>query len=112
MASGSAATSLSGASAVSSGAAVDFTAARRNICMVVIPTGTITGGLVALEGSQDNTNWVYLTSLTPTTGQNSFQSVNEGAFRYGRASILAAITGGGSVTVTIMESDSGMTGLP
>ena len=87
------------------GTTVDFTTAKRNVSVMMIPTGTIDGGTVAIEVSHDGTNWARMLvmhiALRPGNHSHDF---SHGAYRYWRANILAAITGGGSVTATLMEA--------
>lgn len=89
---------------VGAGSAVDFLTAKLNVSMVIVTTGIITGGLVAMEASQDGLNWVSHTVIEPMTGMNHGCDNRNGAYRYWRSSILTAITGGGSVATTFMEA--------
>ena len=86
------------------GATVDFLIAKAQVTSVVVVTGEVTGGLVALEASHDGTNWVFYGSAKPRTGVNQPIVSNVGAFRYWRANVLSAIVGSGSVTATLMEA--------
>lgn len=97
-------TSLTGATAVGAGTTIDFTVAKLNVSMVIIPTGVVTGGLVAMEASQDGTNWVSHTVIEPMQDVNHGCDNRYGAYRYWRANILAEIVGGGSVSATFMEA--------
>lgn len=106
MASTSASITLNGASAMTTGTTANFDMARSQVTAVVIPTGTITGGLVALEASQDNTNWVSVYVFAPVGGRNDYHPMQNVAFRYWRCSIISAITGGGTIKVTLMYSDA------
>lgn len=87
------------------GTTVDFTTAKRNVSVVVLPGGGITGGTVAVEVSHDGINWVQALvmhiALRPGNHSHDF---SHGAYRYWRAAVLADITGGGSVTATFMEA--------
>lgn len=96
-------TSLAGAT-TGNGAAADFEEAKANISMIVIPSGTIALGTVALDVSQDGDDWVQV-GITPTilTGTNASLTVN-GAWRYARGRVGTNITGGGSVSATLMEA--------
>lgn len=104
MASATASASLTNAT-TGDGVTVDFTTAKRNVSVVMIPTGTITDGTVAIEVSHDGTNWaqalVMHIALRPGTHAHDF---SQGAYRYWRASVVRDITGGGSVTATFMEA--------
>lgn len=96
--------SLEAVTAAGAGTAVDFTVAVSTASMMLISTGTITGGVVAVEASHDGANWVKLDGYSPQTGFNQAFYQKGGAFRFWRANVLAAITGGGSVTATFMEA--------
>ena len=96
--------SLTDAKLRGAGTTVDFTTAVARVSMVVIVTGEVTDGVVAMEASQDGTNWVKVEGVAPSTGFNQYAQPARGAFRYWRAHILADITGGGSVTATFMEA--------
>lgn len=103
MASASSVASLTNAT-TGTGATVDFTTAKRNVSVVMLPSGTITGGTVAIEASHDGTNWVQaLTMHIVLRPGNHAHDVSHGAFRYWRANVLADITGG-TVTATFMEA--------
>lgn len=96
--------SLTNASLVTNGATVDFTVPKRNVTTVVVTSGTITGGLVEMQASQDGLNWVSHTVVEPVQGVNYGVDSKYGAYRYWRANVIAAITGGGSVSATFMEA--------
>lgn len=87
------------------GSTIDFLTAKRNVSVMMIPSGTITGGAVAIEVSHDGTNWASMLvmhiALRPGVHSHDF---SHGAYRYWRANVLADITGGGSVTATLMEA--------
>lgn len=87
------------------GTTIDFTTAKRNVSVVMIPTGTITGGAVAIEVSHDGTNWAQMLvmhiALRPGIHSHDF---SHGAYRYWRANVLVDIAGGGSVSATLMEA--------
>lgn len=87
------------------GTTVDFTTAKRNVSVVMLPSGTITRGTVAIEASHDGINWVQtLVMHIALRPGNHAHDLSHGAFRYWRANVLADITGGGSVTTTFMEA--------
>ena len=96
-------TSLSSATS-GNGTTVDFVSAKRNVATVVVVNGTVTGGIVAVQVSHDGTNWVNRDAYLPQTGVNHALEFSGGAYRYWRASILSAVTGGGTVTATFMEA--------
>lgn len=95
---------LTGATGAGAGAAIDFTDAKSRVTMVLVPTGTITSGQVALEASHDNLNWVALYIFDARRTSVQYQTATHGAFRYYRANIIGAIVGGGSVSATLMEA--------
>lgn len=73
--------------------------------MVVIPTGIVTGGQVELEGSQDNLNWVSMNIVTPAGRGPVAVTTQLCAFRYWRARVTMAVTGGGTIKATLMEGE-------
>ena len=87
------------------GAVVDLLDARRNVTAVLSVSGTVTGGLVAVEASQDGVNWVVRHLFALGDGSAQGYDSTSGAYRYWRAGVSRGVTGGGSVTVTFMESD-------
>lgn len=89
---------------VGPGTTVDFLAAKAKVTMVMVLAGTVKGGLVAMEASQDNTNWVMVHVLDAGVAANQYRDNVDGAFRYWRTNVLSTITGGGSVTTTFMEA--------
>lgn len=104
MASATASSSLA-AKTTGAGTVVDFTTAKSQVTMVLVSKGTCTGGVVAVQASQDNSNWVTVHAFSPSTGANYHYSLRHGAFRYWRANVLADVTGGGSVDATFMEGN-------
>lgn len=104
MASTAASTSLSVGGAVANGATVDFTTARKIVTAVIVPSATLPEGTVAIEASQDNTNWVTVRVVDVTGRENYAVHVQGVAFRYWRASVVRALSGG-TVRVTFMEAD-------
>ncbi len=104
MASTSAQTTLSGRTS-GAGTTIDFLDAKAKVSMVVIPSGAVTEGIIAMEASQDNANWVTVYIFDMGASGVQFHSTANGAFRYWRGNVLRAVTGGGSVTATLMEGD-------
>lgn len=97
-------TTLSAASAVSPGTAIDFGGARNNFTLVVVASAGVSAGVVALEVSQDNTNWYRHTGTVTTSAPGVFQTtMSNFAFRYARGAITTTITGG-TVTCTLMAT--------
>lgn len=104
MASTTPATSMNTGSAVAAGATVDFLAAKRSVSAVIIPSANLLEGVVTVEASMDDTNWVILRTVD-VTGRNNYAVNHSGvAFRYWRASIIRAVSGG-TVRVIFMEAD-------
>lgn len=81
----------------------------RSISIQIVPTGTVSSGVVTFEGSNDNTTFVAvplydeaslttnpISTVSPATGVNRFF---EGplSWRYTRARISTVIGGGGSI---------------
>lgn len=97
-------TSLTAAT-TGSGTTIDFGAAKSFISAFILVNGTVTGGTVGINVSLNGTDWArYPTDLVTGalgTGVNAVLSSVAGAFRYARAEVRSAITGGGTVTVTI-----------
>ena len=50
--------SLNLASVTPAGAVADFSTAKRNVSMVMVVNGEVSGGQVAVQASHDNVNWV------------------------------------------------------
>ena len=84
------------------GATVDFGSSKSNISMAILVSGTVTGGTVFLDVSQDGTNWVPFSSLTPVTNTNAKLASSNESWRYARGRIGANITGGATITATLM----------
>lgn len=87
------------------GTTIDFLAAKSRVSLVLIPSGTISSGMVTVEASQDGSNWVTLEYLDPTLGTNQQSSPPNAAFRFWRANLVSPITGGGTVSATLMEAN-------
>lgn len=97
-------TSLSNAT-TGIGTTVDLDVARCHVSMAVVVTGTVLLGAVALDVSQNGTDWVQAGSnLSLASNTNGQVSSVGGAWRYARARVAVNITGGATVTATIMEA--------
>ncbi|HKZ21155.1 MAG TPA: hypothetical protein VJQ57_13725 [Acidimicrobiia bacterium] len=104
MASTEAQVSMNGVSAVGAGTTVDFTTAKRCVTAVVVPSATLSAGIVLIEASQDSVNWV-IEHVIDMSGRSNHSVCSAGvAFRYWRANIARTV-GGGTVRVTFMEAD-------
>lgn len=87
------------------GTVVDFGCAVSNVSLMIVTNGTILAGVVTLDVSQNGSDWVAQASSTAlATSANQKISATGLAVRYARARISTAITGGGSVTCTLMET--------
>lgn len=91
------------ATGTDAGGAVDFGSGRANITLVITTSAGVSAGAVALELSHDNTNWFRRTAVTTNTASTVFQDSAVGAWRYARANVTTAITGG-TVSATLMAS--------
>jgi len=96
---------LTAATAVADGTTVDYTSARSDVSLFIQVNAVVTSGVVALQASQDGTNWVRIASSGAlATGVNQFLTLSGGAFRWFRGSITETVVGGGSVTATLMHA--------
>jgi len=95
-------TTLSAAT-TGTGTAVDFGRAQSNITMAVLVTGTVTGGVVALDVSQDAANWIQFQTNNLATNTNSKIAASSEAWRYARGRVTTNVTGGATVTCTLMS---------
>lgn len=101
-------TSLSNASAVSSGTALDNVVITRMVAVQVTASATLTAGALQVQSSLDGTNWsnvgspiALATDFTAAgTKIYTFTDANNGAAEFWRASITTAVTGG-TITVKI-----------
>ncbi len=94
-----------GTSVTGAGAVLDNGACRTFHQMVVTAAASTTGGVVALDGSMDGTNWVLsFQTLTLTTSGSFASTVGTHPFRYIRANITTQIVGA-TVGVTIGSSN-------
>ena len=70
--------------------------------MTVTATGTPSGGVVALEGSLDGSNYVALGSAVTVSSAGTTQvTVTNALVRFLRGHVTTAISGTGSPTVTV-----------
>ena len=91
------------AATTGNGTFVTFGDAKSNVTLFVQPMGTVTGGVVDLEASHDGTNWVVIASSAAlATGVNQYIALSGGAFLWFRGTVSEDVTGGGSVTATLM----------
>lgn len=91
---------LTAQSATGAGTVADFGSAKQQVTLAVTASAGVSAGAVALEVSQDNTNWFRGTPATQSAP--GVTQVNQGgAWRYARANVTTAITGG-TVSATLM----------
>lgn len=91
------------AATTGNGTTVDFANAKSNVSLFVLVNGNVTGGVVDLQVSQDGTNWARAAFTSAlATGTNQYLSMSGGAFRWFRGIVSDPVTGGGSVTATLM----------
>ena len=95
-------TTLSAVSATGAGTVVDFGSAHEQISLAITASTGVTAGAVALEVSQDNTNWFRSTPVTQSA-PGVTQVTQSGAWRYARANVTTTITGG-TVSATLMAA--------
>jgi len=91
--------SLTNVSATGPGAVLDNTGVRNNHAMVVVSGAGVSGGVVTLQGSQDNVNWFVFTPtvlITVNAANNVFPiaTATLTPVRYLRANITTIISGG------------------
>jgi len=96
------ASTLSAVSATGAGTTVDFGSGKQNITLAIIAGAGVSAGAVALEVSQDGTNWFRSTPVTQSA-PGVTQVTTSGAWRYGRGNVTTTITGG-TVSATLMAS--------
>lgn len=104
MASTLAQTSMAGATAAGPGSTVDFLTAKKTVTAVIVVSATLSEGVVTIEASQDNLNWIPLRTCPMTDMQSMAVPLSDVAFRYWRANLAVAAVGG-TVRVTFMEAD-------
>ena len=86
------------------GTAIDFGTAMSGISMAILVSGTVTAGAVALDVSQDGTNWVMINvSATLVSNTNVKLASSNEAWRYARGRVTTNVTGGATVTCTMMS---------
>lgn len=85
------------------GTTVDFARAQNDITMAIIVTGTVSAGVMALDVSQDGTNWIQFSTSNLTTNTNVKLTATGEAWRYARGRVSTNITGGATATCTLMS---------
>lgn len=95
-------TTLTAQSATGAGATTDFGSGKQAVTIAVTASAGVSAGVVALEVSQDNTNWFRTNGAALTAPGVTSTSVS-GAWRYGRGNVTTTITGG-TVSATLMAA--------
>lgn len=96
------ASTLAAVSTTGAGSVVDFGSGKANITLAITASAGVSAGAVALEVSQDNTNWFRGTPVTQSA-PGVTQANQGGAWRYARGNVTTAITGG-TVSATLMAA--------
>jgi hypothetical protein len=78
----------------------DFGSGKQQITLVITAGAGVSAGAVALEVSQDNTNWFRGTPVTKSAPGVTSATIT-GAWRYARGNVTTTITGG-TVSATLM----------
>ena len=94
---------LSAQSATGAGTVADFGSGKQNITIAVTASAGVSAGAVALEASQDNTNWFRVTPGLTQSAPGVTSATITGAWRYARGNVTTTITGG-TVSATLMAS--------
>lgn len=89
-------------SATGAGTTVDFGFAKQQISLAVTASAGVSAGVVALEVSQDNTNW-FRTNGAALTAPGVTATTVTGAWRYARGNVTTTITGG-TVDASLMAA--------
>lgn len=92
-------TSLNAQSTVQNGTVLDDGGMREHHTITLISGAGVSSGTVIFQTSMDNTNWFNAVTFSTTTASVVASADVVGAFRYSRAAITVAITGG---TVTAL----------
>jgi len=93
---------LSAQSATGAGTVADFGSGKQQTTLVITASAGVSAGAVALEVSQDNTNWFRTTAVTQSA-PGVTQVTQAGAWRYARGNVTTTITGG-TVSATVMAA--------
>ena len=87
------------------GRSADFGLPVNDISLAIIVNGTVTGGMVSLDVSHNGVDFILFSDvgdpITTAEGNQKLTASGE-SWRYARARITSPITGGGSVTCTVM----------
>lgn len=95
-------TTLTAQSATGAGTVADFGSAKQTLTIAVTASAGVSAGVVAIEVSQDNTNW-FRTNGSALTAPGVTSTTVNGAWRYARGNVTTTITGG-TVSATVMGS--------
>lgn len=91
------------AATTGTGTTVDFGTAANDITMAIIVTGTVAAGAVALDVSQNGTDWIMFSTAPLATNTNTKLTASGEAWRYARGRVSTDITGGATATCTLMS---------
>lgn len=97
-----ASTTLSAQSATGAGTVADFGSGKQHVTIAVTASAGVSAGVVAIEVSQDNTNW-FRTNGSALTAPGVTATTVTGAWRYARGNVTTTITGG-TVSATLMAA--------
>lgn len=93
---------LSAQSATGAGVVVDFGSAKQHVTLAVTAGAGVSAGVVALEVSQDNTNY-FTTNGAALAAPGVTATTVTGAWRYARGNVTTTIVGG-TVSATVMAA--------
>lgn len=93
---------LTAQSATGAGTVADFGSAKQVLTIAVTASAGVSAGVVAIEVSQDNTNW-FRTNGSALTAPGVTSTTVNGAWRYARGNVTTTITGG-TVSATLMAA--------
>lgn len=93
---------LTAQSATGAGTTVDFGSAKQQISLAVLSNAGVSAGVVALEVSQDNTNF-FRTLGAALTAPGVTAITVQGAWRYARGNVTTTIVGG-TVDASLMAA--------
>jgi hypothetical protein len=97
---------ISAQSSVQNGAPIS-NVGHVNVSMFVVVSGTITGGTVLLQVSPDSVSWATVATRTLSAAGTTVDSV-VGSFKFLRAAISVALTGGGVCDIWVSATPSGI----
>lgn len=98
-------TTVNAATGAITGTAADFGSSHANFTAVIVPGTGVNAGVLQLQLSQDNTNWMNegTASTALAAGVNQSLKATGVAYRYARV-VSTTNVAGGNVTVTLMAT--------